>query len=120
MSAISSIRIPSGAAYDFKDSAALRAASAAPGFSSSTSYSAGDICTYEGKVYRATQAHSGAWNAAHFSECAPLQTQLDAVFAGIYVQNATTGLWHKLVAQDNGSGYVTLGVEQTGVASWPT
>ena len=87
MSAISSIKIPNGTSYEVKDQRALRAAMAAPEFSSSTQYYPGDTCTYNGEVYRATQNHYG--------------------------------LWHKLIAQNNGSGYITLGVEQNGVPAWP-
>lgn len=120
MSAISSIKIPNGTSYEVKDQRALRAAMAAPEFSSSTQYYPGDTCTYNGEVYRATQNHYGAWNSAHFSKCDPLQTQVDAIFSGgVYVLNPNTGLWHKLIAQNNGSGYITLGVEQNGVPAWP-
>lgn len=34
-------------------------------FSTSTSYSVGDSCIYDGQVYFFTSAHSGTWNATH-------------------------------------------------------
>lgn len=37
-------------------------------FSSSTSYSKGDFCTYNGSLYRANAPHQGVWNASHFDE----------------------------------------------------
>lgn len=81
MPAISNITLPDGNTYGLKDADALRSASAAPAFSQSGSYSSGDVCSREGKVYRASQSHSGAWNPAHFSETSPLQEQIDAMRA---------------------------------------
>lgn len=37
----------------------------APAFDSSTSYRVGQYCTYDGKMYRFTSAHSGNWNSSH-------------------------------------------------------
>ena len=39
----------------------------AAAFSTSASYAVGDYCDYQGQIYRCTTAHSGAWNAAHFT-----------------------------------------------------
>lgn len=36
-------------------------------FSTSTSYAVGSYCIYDGNLYRCTTAHSGAWNASHFT-----------------------------------------------------
>lgn len=42
--------------------------SLAPIFSTSTSYTVGDMVTYNGRLYTCTTAHSaGAWNASHFT-----------------------------------------------------
>lgn len=40
----------------------------AEAFSSSNSYIAGELCTYQGKVYKCTTPHEGSWNASNFSE----------------------------------------------------
>lgn len=47
-------------------------------FSSSKSYSVGDYVTYNGKVYRCTTAHQGAWNANHFTEASGKIAKLKA------------------------------------------
>ena len=39
----------------------------APFFSASAAYEAGDLVWYNGRLYRADQSHSGAWNAYHFT-----------------------------------------------------
>lgn len=36
-------------------------------FSTSTSYAVGNYCIHDGNLYRCTTAHSGAWNASHFT-----------------------------------------------------
>ena len=40
----------------------------APAFATSVSYAVGDLVTHEGKLYKCTTAHTGAWNASHFTE----------------------------------------------------
>lgn len=54
------------------EASAIRAENAAntvaTEFSTSTSYAVGDYCLYNGSLYRCTTAHSGAWNASHFTE----------------------------------------------------
>lgn len=37
-------------------------------FSTSTTYAIGDYCVYNGSLYKAVNAHTGAWNAADFEE----------------------------------------------------
>lgn len=39
----------------------------APFFSASAVYEAGDLVWYNGRLYRADQSHTGAWNAYHFT-----------------------------------------------------
>ena len=77
MATVSQITVPNGSSYAIKDADALRSAAAAPAFSSSASYAVDAVCSYDGKVYRANQAHSGAWNAAHFTEVDTIQDQID-------------------------------------------
>ena len=55
-----------GHEYDYKDASAREALASA--FSDQTSYAVGDYTLYNGKVYVCTTAHTGAWNAQHFSE----------------------------------------------------
>lgn len=232
MASISHITVPDGSVLNLRDKEALRAASAAPEFSPATQYYAGDICSYEGKVYSAKQSHLGAWNSGHFLERDPLQAQIDAIRgyefsslgsvsgatlkdravnsvevaesatlmlpparqdgmarnfyvrldvvqpgsqvtfsasgeyvawdcsgvdpssdydacayllqfveiepglfhvvdlsavtrieralrSGPHVYNPSTGRWHRLIAQSNPQGLVSIGVEQAGVSSWP-
>lgn len=40
----------------------------AEAFDSSTTYAVGDYCTYGGKLYKFTSAHSGAWSSGDVSE----------------------------------------------------
>lgn len=40
----------------------------APDFVATTTYASGDYVMYDGKVYRANKAHTGAWAAADFNE----------------------------------------------------
>lgn len=47
----------------------------APAFDSSTSYAVGAYVTYEGKLYKCTTAHTGEWDATHFTE-----TSVDSAF----------------------------------------
>ncbi len=41
--------------------------STAPKFSGTTSYAVGEYCFYDGTLYRCTTAHTGVWNASHFT-----------------------------------------------------
>lgn len=42
--------------------------SISPQFSSSSSYSIGDMCTSGGVLYKCINAHTGNWNASHFQQ----------------------------------------------------
>lgn len=44
--------------------------SLAPYFSTSVSYTGGTYVTYQGNLYKCIVNHSGAWNSAHFQQCA--------------------------------------------------
>lgn len=83
MADLGKVQLPNGATYEFRDSGALRADAAAAVFSPQTSYSQGDVCTYEGKVFRANRSHLGAWAPLHFDEVNPIQEQLDALVSAI-------------------------------------
>lgn len=37
-------------------------------FAAVNSYIAGELCTYQGKVYKCINPHSGAWNSSNFTE----------------------------------------------------
>ena len=37
-------------------------------FDAEETYAIGDYCIYEGSLYKCTTAHTGAWNASHFTE----------------------------------------------------
>ena len=52
-------------------------------FSTTKSYAVGDIAGYDGKVYKCTTAHTGAWNASHFTLATKAEVQ--AYLAGIVV-----------------------------------
>lgn len=57
-------------------------------FSSSTSYAVDDYCFYDGTLYRCTTAHSGVWNASHFTavtiadELADVKSDLSEIISG--------------------------------------
>lgn len=51
-----------GDAVYFKDEAAR--AMISDDYKSTTSYGVGSVCIYNGKLYRATKATTGAWNSA--------------------------------------------------------
>lgn len=59
----------------------------APEFSSSASYAVGDYVTYNGALYRCTTAHSGAWNASHFT-----LTDVDSSYMAKGRDTVTSGL----------------------------
>lgn len=59
-------------------------------FSQSNSYAIGDYVVYDGALYRCTTAHSGAWNAAHFT--ATTLVQYDDIAQIIKITSSTTTL----------------------------
>ena len=62
----------------------------AQNFSNQTSYTVGQLVVYEGKLYRCTTAHTGAWNASHFTEA----TVEDALAGKASTADATlTDVW---------------------------
>ena len=44
-------------------------------FSTTKSYSVGDIVGYQGMVYKCTTAHTGAWDASHFTLASKSEVQ---------------------------------------------
>ena len=51
----------------------------APEFDSTTSYSVGDLVYYQSILYKCTTAHTGAWNASHFTTTTVSNNLLKAV-----------------------------------------
>ena len=60
----------------------------APAFSSESSYDAGDLVTYLGKVYRCTNDHTGDWDADDFS-ATTISAELGSLKSGL---NDLTGV----------------------------
>lgn len=85
-------------------------------FSESKQYAVNDYVTYNGKVYRCTTAHQGAWNASHFTEASGKVAKLkaDIVDLGEY---ATVGeLNAKYVKTENLQATIA-GLEMVEVAT---
>ena len=64
-------------------------------FNPSVSYSVGDLCTYQGKLYRCKTAHAAAaWNSAHFEQTNVAQQIKRVVVYGAQPSNPGIGdLW---------------------------
>ena len=73
--------VTSGAVYD---ALALKAnaASIAPAFDSTATYAVGDLVLYDGKVYRFTAAHTGAWSSSD-AEHTTLGAEMEDVNAAL-------------------------------------
>lgn len=52
-------------------------------FNSTTSYAVDDYCVYEGALYKCTTAHTGTWNASHFTETQVSEELGSGTFAGL-------------------------------------
>lgn len=74
-------------------------------FDPEETYTAGDLCVYNGKLYECTEGYSGAWNPAKFSQttvadiCADIRTQVDG--KADMVTGATEGNLAALDASGN-------------------
>ena len=93
----------------------------ADAFSEDKTYEVGRMCVHDEKLYRCTEDHFGPWDESHFT-----QTTVDEVlstkpggptpsFDGIYVKDASTGLYHKVTIEKSGDVF-TLAVDQDGVS----
>lgn len=58
-------------------------------------------------------------NTFHVLDVSAVSRIEKALKSGPHVQNPSTGLWHRLIAQTDSQGRISIGVDQAGVASWP-
>lgn len=98
--------------YTFADEADL--------FDANVDCAVGEYRIYAGDLYRCTVAHTGAWNASHFTavkmgkEVSALQTDLDAVTQKNYGDNIFDGIWENGNIDNNGQETTTGSYQRTG------
>lgn len=65
---ISEITLPNGNTYTIGNPNSSDITIIAADYNTSNSYNAGDYCTHEGKLYRATTSTNGSWNSSRWTE----------------------------------------------------
>lgn len=107
------VQLPSGTSYALIDYNGRELI--APIFATSASYAVGDYVIYSDELYIATAAHSGAWNADHFSKVtvgSELKSIKASISGGIHYRGHTTSSLYEGATTNpiiiNGASYTAV------------